>query len=261
MHDILCSYGISFERISAVDAQKFSESDVLDMRTKSEAVLTMSVGDLACGCSHLLCLEKIARGDEQYGAILEDDLHLASDIGHFLNNTEWIPSGAGIVKLETFDQETKLARLMPIVGSDRKIAKLMGPHLGAGIYVISRAAAQLILNDYYAGKNYIDVYMFETNLNKLDVYQVTPAPAVQDKFINPGDDNFLSSGIHGGRVLVNPEHFYVPPLPSKPKGMNKIKRELFRIPVKLYKKTRSVLRYYFYKIFYQVELGSISYRD
>lgn len=255
MSHILNSHGIDFERISAVDAKKITEQEIQEFRRNSQADHHMSPGDIACSASHLSCIQKIAEGSDQYGAVMEDDLHLSSDIAFYLNPFDWIPVGADILKLETFKQVARLGRTVKRFSNNRKLSKLQTKQWGAGIYIISKYSAEKIMSEYYIAKDYVDVYLFDKHLDLFNVYQVWPALAIQDQFVNLDANNFLQSDIHYQRIETNP-HLVHNKTTVKIKGVRKIKRELIRS----YNKFCFGMKYLFVRIFIGGYFGKIRYK-
>ncbi|EEZ33924.1 glycosyl transferase family protein [Brucella sp. NF 2653] len=220
MTAILESFDIPFERVPATDAKQhtFNERAVSSKTPSGQPALVG--GDIACGFSHVECLTRIVEGSDQYAAILEDDLHLASDIKSYLNSAEWIPEGSDIIKLETFDEPTLLGPSIKKMPVGRIIAPLLKGHFGAVLYIISRDAARRILQEFDPEVEYIDVYLFETILERYRVYQVSPAPAIQDNIGGFKSATFLTSGIAPDR---RDQHVV------KYRGWAKTKRETKRV--------------------------------
>lgn len=221
MATILSEMGLEFERIAAVDGEKLSE-DELNKRVKViNNVLPISLGDIGCTLSHIECLRLIANGADEYAAVLEDDVHLSSDAKFFLSSDAWIPDNSDIVKLETYGQITLIGKEMDINIVGRRLAPLLGTHLGTGLYVISRRAAIELLANTIKINTAIDVMLFDASrghLKKLRAYQLTPAVAAQDTLVGTGGAEYLKSTIEDGRLNIR----------LKPKGLQKFQREFIR---------------------------------
>lgn len=220
MQQLLDEHGVEFERVAAVDART-QNYDLLHTKTKTPGGEPgLVAGDIACGASHLLCMRRIAAGEHQYAAILEDDLHLAGDISFFLQSDHWLPADADLVKLETFRQTTLLARPISKLPNGRSIARLLRGHSGASAYIVSKKAAQRIINEFDNRVEYIDVFLFKTQLFALKTYQVNPAPAIQHTFGRFPPVGFLQSGIHPDRHSVQT---------IKSKGWPEVRRKTRRL--------------------------------
>jgi glycosyl transferase family 25 len=170
--------GVAFERVAAVDASTGSPIPAASHLTKPE---------VACFLSHRKCWQTIVDGADQYGAIFEDDAVLSRDAGQFLSDDGWVPADADIVKLETLFGKVRLAHLAPVGNGGHSIARLVGEHIGAAGYVISKAAAQKLLLRTRRLKEPVDLALFSPNsmvcaLNT--TYQVTPAVCAQHRFLS-----------------------------------------------------------------------------
>ena len=219
MQQLFDKQGIEFERVSAVDAksQTYNLASA-DSKTPSGQPALVA-GDIACGASHRICLQRIASGDDRYGVILEDDLHLADDFSFFLNSDRWLPAEADLVKLETFDQITFLTAPVIMLPNQRSLSRLVGSHLGAAAYVVSKSAAKRILEEFDNEIEYIDIFLFQTQLPKYKVFQVSPAPAIQDVLRQLPGTPYLESDINPHRHPLTFDKF---------KGWSKFRREILR---------------------------------
>ncbi|RVD55910.1 glycosyltransferase family 25 protein [Mesorhizobium sp. M2D.F.Ca.ET.185.01.1.1] len=170
--------GVAFERIAAVDAS----TGALNFPTARH----LTKPEIACFLSHRKCWQIIADGTDQYSAIFEDDVVFRRDAGPFLSNDNWVPPDADIVKLETFFGQVRLARLASI-GNGHSIGRLVGEHLGTAGYVISKTAAQKLLQRTKHLKEPVDLALFSPNsmmCARNTTYQVTPALCAQHQFLS-----------------------------------------------------------------------------
>lgn len=247
MTELLGRHEIEFERVAAIDARNFTAKELEIYRKQRAEGHELAPGDIACGSTHLKILRKIADGHDKYSVIMEDDLHLASDIDHYLTSRRWIPEGADIIKLETFREPTLVDGNGVRLPNGRRISRLRKKHLGAALYVISRDAAIDILAGFRPGVECIDVHMFEHGLDKYKIYQIHPAPAVQDNIGGFYSQPALASDINNQRIFAS--------MP-KPRGISKLNREIKR----LYGKIFSVMNYIWNRVFKNKIYGKISYR-
>lgn len=220
MARLLESHGVAFERVPAIDAANFTEQELALYRSQRKLALAMAPGDIACGASHLHIMRRISSGDDAYAVVMEDDIHVASDIGLYLNSSDWIPQDADMVKLETFVERTAVGGKWTVLPNGRAMAQLESKHGGAALYVISKDAAARLVEGFVAGLMCIDEYMFGEKLDALKVYQVYPAPAVQESRGGKGGAAYLDSYINHQRIYPNS---------AKPKGLAKIRREVRRL--------------------------------
>jgi glycosyl transferase family 25 len=166
--------GIAFERVSAVDASAGSPIPASPHLTKSQ---------IACSLSHRKCWQIIADGEDQYGAVFEDDAVLSSDAGPFLSDYSWVPGDADIVKLETMFEKTRIGSQQIEVGNGYAVARLFGSHSGTAGYLISKSTARKLLHHtkrriYGAADHFLfDVTSLTCILSRN--YQLTPAVCAQ----------------------------------------------------------------------------------
>jgi len=223
MQELLDERGIRFERVAAIDGHLLSSDELERYRAQSPTGQIMSIGDIACGATHISILRKIANGENEFGVIMEDDLHLSDDIGDFINSTAWIPQDADVIKMETYFQRTFVDSHGLKTFNNRRLVRLRGRHWGTAFYVIRKSAAQRVLSEFTAGLTCIDQYIFGEALKYLKVYQIDPAPSIQDTTSGTTTSSFLSSSI-----------MIAPSKSVKKKGLAKLKREFNRALRKIY---------------------------
>lgn len=236
MTTLLKRVGVEFTRVAAVDKLTLSDSDLQDLVTpKPDRWSALTPGELACFLSHRRCLELIAAGDDRYGAILEDDLHLVSNVGEYLNSEAWIPWDADVVKLEsgcyTADNGGKIhinRNALSITG-DRRLHRLHSTSLGTGLYVVSRDFCRRILPKLAKYEESIDVLIFDNRnglANSLTIYQMLPAAGIQDSIRRgPKVDALKSTLIESRNAVLAVGRDKRPP---KPRGIAKLRREVAR---------------------------------
>lgn len=171
--------GVAFERVSAVDASAGSPIPASPHLTKSQ---------VACSLSHRKCWQIIAEGEDQYGAVFEDDVVFSGDGGPFLSDYSWVPGDADIVKLETTFEKTRIGGRDIEVGNGYAVARLVGSHSGTGCYLISKSAARKLLHRTRRRINgTADHFLFDpTSLTCIlsRNYQLTPAISSQVQFFH-----------------------------------------------------------------------------
>lgn len=74
--------GLAFERVDAIDGSKFDEEFLKDnlqpmSKTKCVEIHCLTPSELACNLSHAKALDLIANGEDEYGAVFEDDIYLS----------------------------------------------------------------------------------------------------------------------------------------------------------------------------------------
>lgn len=110
MDHLLTEFGIHYERVSAIDARKFTSEELAIYRKQRSTGKPLNQGDIACGATHLSVFKKNVDGSEKYAAVMEDDLFFTENVSILLKSSSWIPSDADIVKLETCNHVTALGK-------------------------------------------------------------------------------------------------------------------------------------------------------
>jgi glycosyl transferase family 25 len=197
MHAVLQRAGIAYERIGAVDGRTLTRLEL------SRAGANLSPGEVGCVLSHRIAWQRIARGDEDYGVVLEDDFHASRAMGGFCSDTQWIPPDADIVTLEAGRRPVALAREGARTHMGRRIRRMLSTHSGAAAYVISRKAARILLDRSERPTGAPDAIAFDPALPgspALCIYQVEPALCIQDAFLPRGQQTAsLASNLQDDR--------------------------------------------------------------
>jgi len=137
--------GLAYERFDAVDGKTCDPISLNAPFAAQGAMAELTSGDKACTSSHLYLWRQIGSGTDSHAVILEDDVELSSAAPSFLKRTDWIPPGAGLIKIERYgdkDQLTLVGRGTHVL--DREVAPLRSRHPGSGGYIISREKAALL---------------------------------------------------------------------------------------------------------------------
>lgn len=182
------SRGIQFERIAAVDGEDPEVAEAASHCPAGRTGLPIHQMQYACFESHRRCWQALLAAGTEYALILEDDVSLSRSIGSFLR-TDWIPSGADVIKLETYEVRVHIERGDCHLVNDRAVARLRSSHLGCGGYIVSRGAAADLVKKSSVVSEPVDRFMFDARygiFEQLCVYQVIPALVLQ------------GSGKHGG---------------------------------------------------------------
>jgi glycosyl transferase family 25 len=190
MGAVLQKAAIPFERIAAVDGRLLSQRDL------AKAGANLSAGEVGCVLSHRIAWRQIAEASDPYGVVLEDDFHASPVMGEFCCSTAWIPADADIVTLEAGRKPVALARQPAASHVNRRIRRMLSTHSGAAAYVVSRAAAQILLDRSEHPMGAPDAIAFDPPRPggaPLTVYQVEPALCIQDAFL-PHDQQTAALG-------------------------------------------------------------------
>ena len=176
--------GLTAARIDAVDSTVVSRAEMLEQCRSEGNWGYFQTKDMACTLSHAKAWDAFLASDADVALILEDDVFLSPDVGTWLNDLSWWPADAGIVKFERW-RAKKLQVALRKDGVDhlgRELRQMQSRHAGGAAYVISRAAAQHLL-DSRPFEITLDnlLFNFDASLpaRAIKVYQVQPALAEQ----------------------------------------------------------------------------------
>ncbi|MBR7651417.1 glycosyltransferase family 25 protein [Brucella oryzae] len=186
---------VRFIRLSAVDGRALSPED-MERLTPATSLWPHAItpSELGCYLSHRKCLEIIANGKEEYGAVFEDDVSFSPHIGRLLKDESWIPPSADLVKLETTSKTVLVGKLSEIADTHIRIGRLLSIHLCTGGYIISRSAAQKVLSLMEQVLVPIDNLIFDPNydcFHSLKIYQVSPAVCIQRRRLGEHQESLI----------------------------------------------------------------------
>jgi glycosyl transferase family 25 len=201
MRDAAARLGLTLGRIEALDAR--TAGPLADQFDDAGPLGEIPRGDKACLLSHRAAWEAFLAGGEAYAAVLEDDVILSASAGRFLQNTDWIPPGTELVKLEHYGppgQSVLLSDFQDVRGAGTqkfRLARMRSRHTGAAAYVLSRRAAEILLAERRFNVA-VDHLLFNPNNSRLfarlSPWQLLPAVARQEEFVGAASD------IEGTRV-------------------------------------------------------------
>lgn len=186
MEALIGDMDLEYERISAVDGTILSASDrALWTSRRPDGNFYLSHSEVGCYLSHRAAWTRIAALENDYGLVLEDDVHFSADSAAFLKRNEWIPADADIVKIETVFWRTLVGTRQTDIGHGHALARLYGQHFGMAGYIVSPACARKLLSTGILDRA-IDQLLFDPAaalFHELRIYQIIPALCVQDQFI------------------------------------------------------------------------------
>ncbi len=186
MSERLDAQGLSFERISAVDARASDFASRAASLPRHGAIGEIGDGMMACNLSHALAWERIVASGAAAGLVLEDDACPSPGFAGFLGALAAARLGCDLAKLERFRNERGvfLDRTTATVAS-RQVARLRSLHAGAAAYVISAEGARTALARFPRNTLPIDHFLFNpvagSLFSTLRPRQVLPALASQDE--------------------------------------------------------------------------------
>ncbi|EEZ33492.1 lipooligosaccharide biosynthesis protein lic2B [Brucella sp. NF 2653] len=171
--------GADFVKIPAVDGREMPP-EALKAVTATERpwAAPLTPTEIGCFLSHRRCLEAIARNDDPYAVVVEDDVIFADDAGKLLLHSEWVPHDADIVKIETQGKKVLIGKPIACASTRYSVARLYSVHILAAGYIVSRDAARRIVAEMEKVSAPIDHFLFNAPygvFNQLSVYQCTPA--------------------------------------------------------------------------------------
>lgn len=194
MENEMSNLGLSFERMPAVSAQDASASE------------TLLPAEIGCYLSHVACWKRFLETDDEHCLILEDDVVFAPSAHQVLRDLSWWTPGVDIVKIETMDKDGHPIKLglerVQISTSHYYLRRLIGSHLGAAAYIMSRRGAELALEHLGAPTTQVDQALFAKPASlPLQFQQMVPAPVHQLSIREgPASDVFVST-ITPGHIL------------------------------------------------------------
>lgn len=207
--------GLGLEQVTALDAGTADRDAVnrwfAPWFAKGGPLGEIPAGDKACLLSHRAAWERFAASGEAHAVFLEDDVRLSRVAGAMLSTDAWIPAGVQVVKLEHYGpvgQRVLLAGLHALsmapprqaataLGEDFRMGRMLSRHTGGAAYILSRAAAAMLLAEERFDLP-VDHLLFNPNNSKLfarlSPWQLLPAIARQQEFVGEKSD------IEGTRV-------------------------------------------------------------
>lgn len=141
LEKIFRKLNLGLTRVAAIDGLHLDEKFIADVRRHQLWPDPLTRGEIACFLSHRAALEKVAAGDDDFAAIFEDDVTLSQEATDFLNNDDWIPASADIVKIETHGKKAWLGEKRDLKNGF-SVARLKSRHIMAAGYIVSKTAAK-----------------------------------------------------------------------------------------------------------------------
>ena len=184
MQAALAKAGVTSTMHPAVDCREVSEDKIYAQVSLEGPWGYMHPPAAACTLSHLLIWERFLATDKTHCLILEDDIHMADDLGQWVDDLGWWPEDADIVKLERWRGRTLKILLDQNAKTHlgRRIARMYTRHVGSAGYIINRHAAEVLLAQRPLPMT-VDNLLFNQNASpaakRLTIYQIAPALVTQ----------------------------------------------------------------------------------
>jgi glycosyl transferase, family 25 len=180
---------IDYERVSAFNGRNKSKEDLNNYFFNHHQIyLPHEQGGAQVGCflSHFSVWERVANGDDDFSFIFEDDIYFSPDIKKFIDSDEWLPNKFDLIRLEVSTNRLLLSEVKKTSFYGRKIHQLNSTSWCAGAYVISKDCARRLISFQLDKFISADAFLFCFEISKiakhLNLYQISPALAIQDKF-------------------------------------------------------------------------------
>ncbi|MEO2039831.1 MAG: glycosyltransferase family 25 protein [Martelella sp.] len=177
--------GLNVVWFDAIDGRTVPGDEIASRGSYPEAgSYALTPTQYGCYLSHVRCWQAFLETRAPLVAIFEDDVHLAEDIGPFLQQAEnWFPEDGDIVKLETCLQPVRLETSPVDTVFGRDLYRLKSRHLGSAAYILSRKGAHKLLENSDKFAMGVDAVMFNPRArlkHGMINYQVDPAICIQD---------------------------------------------------------------------------------
>jgi len=183
--------GLNLDRVEAVDARSAQGIDA--WFAAGGPLGEIPQGDKACLLSHRLAWQLFLATGERHACFLEDDVRLSESAPALLSGDSWVPDHVAVVKLEHYGpaRQRVLLRDMRALQDGFQLGRMLSRHTGAAAYLLSRAAAELLLEQRHFDLP-VDHLLFNPNNSRLfaalSPWQLVPAIARQQDFVGAASD-------------------------------------------------------------------------
>ena len=178
--------GIEATRIPAVDAKRLIAQKEWERTTNcNPPAWKVDLGAVACALSHARAMTLLLDSDALAALVLEDDVDLAADTPTLLENTDWWPCDARLIRLEEGGRYPQ--QLWPASGrtpSGRAVHELARWGNCSAAYLIDREGARMALPHCLNPRLPVDHILFNLRASgfarELRPFQIVPGMANQD---------------------------------------------------------------------------------
>lgn len=215
----LDAQGVTWERFQALDAQDSDDTQMNAEINFNHMIMGAPRGAAFCALSHFEVWRHFLKSPYEAAIILEDDVTIAPDFAQFAKTTDWLPSGAQLIKIEKYGRRVskKLVSQNTFASPApfRVLQDLLSRHGGAGGYLLTRKGAEHALENKAMLRVPVDHLLFNPNVSKLardlKPIQLNPAIVIQtgDGALSDisfsgenGTDGFLGLLLRNIRKLV-----------------------------------------------------------
>ncbi|KAB7769793.1 glycosyltransferase family 25 protein [Xanthomonas maliensis] len=202
--------GLPYERLPAVDGAELTDAQVAEFIAArplegsgdsfSSGPRVWTRANIGCFLSHYAAWQIAADAAAPYTAIFEDDMHLSDVLPALLKQTQWLPGGCSVVRLEPSYNRVRLgAKVTDVAGRAlRRVEPSPHQHcwpVCAGALILSREAARRLLAAEARWHTMADIFLFGWNespmARQLQTYQLSPAACIQDKFFHAAPEQIV----------------------------------------------------------------------
>jgi glycosyl transferase family 25 len=197
--------GLCLTRLAALDASQAKDTSMQGWFAPSGPLGPLPRGDRCCTLSHRLAWQALLDSGAPHAVVLEDDVRLSPGAGTLLQASDWVPDDVDLLKLEHYGPrgqrilvtQERVLLSHSSIGASFCMARLASRHTGAAAYLLSRRAAQRLL-EVRTFNLPVDHLLFNPNNSSLFAalkpWQLIPAIARQQEFVGAKSD------IEGTRV-------------------------------------------------------------
>jgi glycosyl transferase family 25 len=181
--------GLVFERISAVDGRSFSPGERAEFVSPHFEFQPLNPGEIGIFLSQRSAWKRLLDSGEPMAAVFEDDVVLAKRAGVLLERVATSAWNADIIKLETTRRPVVLGQNCCQLDEHYLLSPLRTWHGGAAGYVITRAAAQRLLQATWPLADPVDQVLFNPMSrisSSLTLLQLTPGLCIQKNILERG---------------------------------------------------------------------------
>jgi glycosyl transferase, family 25 len=183
----LDALGVPWHRISALDAKTASDAAIATEVMLTGHRIGMGRGSQCCAVTNFDIFRRIVAEGIPAALIVQDDVALSPDLAPLLEADDWIPEGIGLIQLEHTGRSGSTRLVGPALGPlpvpGHSLRQLHSRTGGAGAFIVTQRAAQIILRDKPVLDAPIDHFLFSPNVSpvydRLGVALMMPAMAVQ----------------------------------------------------------------------------------
>ncbi|AMJ76587.1 glycosyltransferase family 25 protein [Alteromonas stellipolaris] len=140
----------------------------------------LSNGEIGCYLSHRKAWEKIAKGDEPYGIVLEDDIELIGDLNLAINTINNLSIDWQVIKLAAYQNRKRKIAHSCNIGNGFELVVHIKPMTGCAATAITKDAAIKLLKYSESFGRPVDVDIQHFWEREIYVYSLLPYPVAQD---------------------------------------------------------------------------------